>query len=64
MKFVKTTSFPSETASLKAENRLLWILLVIANMVIAFQMYEHDRIISSVIPQAVIDACNSAKEAQ
>lgn len=58
MKNVYATQFPSETRSLKNENVLLWILLVLSNLVTAYQMWEYDHLKSSITPQAIYDACN------
>lgn len=64
MKHVKATSFPSETASLKNDIRLLWVLVF---WLVSFLIYSEARFLnlkSQVTPQAMTEACNSAKEAR
>lgn len=62
MNLVKTTSFPSETRSIKTENRLLWIALLAAACIIAVQASAYERLKSSITAQAVYDACNNKEQ--
>lgn len=58
MKFVVTKIYEPEMHSLKSENNLLWCLLVLAVGIIMFQAWEHDKLVSSIQPQSIYDACN------
>lgn len=58
MKFVVTKIYEPETRSLKNENVLLWCLLALALGIIMFQAWEHDKLVNSIQPQAIYEACN------
>lgn len=62
MRILNVPKITSDRFALKAENTVLWVLLVIANAVIAFQMWEHDQLKSRITPQAIYDACNGGNK--
>ena len=58
VKFVTTTSFPSETRSIKTENCLLWISVAVLGLFLIYSEARYERLKSSITPQSIYDACN------
>lgn len=58
MKLLNVPKFTSDRFTLKAENAVLWVALIIAGMVIGLQAIAYEGLKSSITPQAIYDACN------
>lgn len=56
VKFVTTTSFPSETRSIKTENRLLWIAVAVLGLFLIYSEARYERLKSSITSKAAYNA--------